>query len=198
MKFKKTSKPIRQSKFKAPFHLALALDDLRSRLTVAWFIDGYVYATTGEILVKQSLINFHGLTEKEAEMLNGKCLSAYKLKIMWDAMEIVFEPDQIKVVTKQGVKLRFDYDEQPDRPYSFDEVLNIKRDEDFVGIPAIGMNPHNLIKLHKAMGANYFLHLHFCAQRKAILAVDGNNDRGNLGLIMPVMMDEYSYNPFNG
>jgi hypothetical protein len=181
---------LRYGGFKAPFHLVLSKDRLRPALCQAHFLNGYVYATDANVLIRQSLVEFHGIEEEQAKILEGKRLNESKLRILWDAETVEFKPDGIEFKDKLGAQMRMGYDTNDDKVPDFEKAIPRAYVEG--GLQLIGINPITLARLQKAMDvSNGAMSLHFAGRSKAIAVQHINiSPSVSYGLIMPLMVPD--------
>ena len=61
-------------------HLACANEPIRPVMSCIYFKDGYAIASNGKILIKACLNEICNFSEEEKELLEGKLISAKKLR----------------------------------------------------------------------------------------------------------------------
>ena len=167
--------------FKTPLHKILTTDETRESLRYAKIHNGYVYASNGVCLVKQSLQDFHDLNPEECEFIEGKTFHHDLLKQLWNFQEVVFGPEKISA-TNGSSSSEFDYSTQIVSPnfeavllYSFEDVRSVK------------LNEKELKKLFAVMDFDVAPCFVFGGENKAV-TVCNNIDELHIqhGIIMPI------------
>lgn len=169
--------------FITPFHELLMKDITRPVFTMAHFVNGFVYATDANILIRQSLGRFHGLDDEQINNLEGKKIGYAKLKALWTASLVHFRADEIFYISKDGIQGAFAYDTLDGRTPDFEQVLPTEYAA--AGPLVFSFNPEFAARLYKAMGGQGF-YMHYCGEGRAILVTGFDAATINLGLIMPM------------
>lgn len=118
--------------FKTPLFKILSTDETRESFRYAKIHNGYVYASNGVSLVKQSLQDFHLITPEECKLIEGKTFHFDLLKQLWAFQQVHFEEN--KIVAYQGSSAsEFEYSTQIVSPdfesvllYSFNDARSVK------------------------------------------------------------------------
>jgi hypothetical protein len=121
--------------FKTPLFKILTTDETRESLRYAKILNGYVYASNGVCLVKQSLQDFHGITPEECEFIEGKTFHHDLLKQLWNFQQVCFEEDKIHAFNGSS-RSEFEYSPDVVTPhfeaalqYSFQDTRSVKISE---------------------------------------------------------------------
>jgi hypothetical protein len=177
--------------FITPIHEALSKDETRPAMCHAWFLNGYVYATNGSILCRQSLTQFHGIDPEQTVLLEGKVLSHSKVKTIYGAWITEFREDSIYVLSKDGVESTMQYDVCEDRRPDFEAVF--PREYHTGNAAYLMFNMDYAAKLVKCMlhpGADIpTVQLTYTGSdnRAYIVHTSAHGHEDNIGLLFPVL-----------
>jgi hypothetical protein len=169
--------------FKTKIWNVLGKDEMSQSLMYAKVLNGYIYASNGKILIKQSLQEFHEIEKEQADIIEGKTFHRDLLKQLW-AFEVVgFDQDKIRA-SVGGAHTEFDYSPTITSP-NFESVLTRPYGE----IKQISLD-HKLIKtLCDAMHFDGFPKFYFTGECTAT-TICNNIDELHIqhGIIMPASM----------
>lgn len=118
--------------FKTPLFKILSTDDERESLRYAKILNGYVYASNGICIVKQSLQDFHDIDADECKLIEGKTFHYDLLKQLWAFEQVHFEADCIQAFNGSS-RSEFQYSPDVVSPnfesalqYSFEDTRSVK------------------------------------------------------------------------
>lgn len=192
------------AKVNTMLHIACGDDELRFVMTFINIKNGFAYATDAFIIVKQSLTIVHDFKPEELKHIEGKLISkkmwieAFKAtkKAFKDGKE--YEPK----FTEEGMKIydgihtiTYSYPKMNDMKYPNADAVIPSEDETTSGIDKIGVNPHLVERMRKAMIPLHsmgMMEFGFIGINKAIkvkMVNDYTWDQ-NCGVIMPVHLYE--------
>lgn len=184
-------------------HVACGDDELRYAMTFVFIKNKFAYATDAHLLVKQSLIQVHDFSSEELKHVEGKLIS----KKMWlegfkATKKALKDGDQYAPkFTEEGMKIwdgihmiSYSYPKSDDLKYPECDQVIPSVDETTSGIDSIGINPHLVARLQKAMVPPYAIgnfEFGFIAKNKAIKVkmVSDYSYEQNCGIIMPVTIE---------
>lgn len=177
--------------FKTPLFKALLADGMREKLSYAFVKDGFVYASNGVILIKQSLSEIHEIDEDQQKFIEGKSFHHDLLKQLWKFKFVEFTENSIKAGDGKA-NGEFEYSTQIESP-NFDILLSYE--VEMHAIRQMGIMPKQLSILSDVMD------LHTYGQGGVILKFVGHNKMAfafasydsidiQIGLIMPTETNE--------
>jgi hypothetical protein len=169
--------------FKTPLFKILSTDETRESLRYAKIHNGYVYASNGICLVKQSLQDFHNITPEECKFIEGKTFHFDLLKQLWAFQQVHFEEN--KIVAYQGSSAsEFEYSTQIVSP-DFESVLLYS----FENVKQIRLSEKELKQLFAVMHFDVSPCFVFGGENKAV-TICNNIDELHIqhGIIMPASM----------
>ena len=161
-------------------------DDLRPVLQCVQFVNGFAYATNGNITIKQTL-EYQSVLNKE--MLEGKLLHRDSFKAIM-GFEIAECTDMgIECKNANGQTAFFDYYNPPvDQPIPDLERI-MKQVRSLTTLSFIGINPEMLNKLTKAMYNPYNnMRIQFTGINSPML-VDAVGIEGQEALLQPIILE---------
>ena len=172
--------------FKTQIWHACGNDEIRPILNHAHVMNGFIYATNGHILVKQSLKNVHGLDDEQVAHLEGKSFHKDLLQVLDKQNEVTFKADGIHIKGKGIGSAVIEYS---DLVGKFPNCYNvIPRAELAESVDYIGMSVQKINNLIKAMSfsPNNHFRFTFYGKDRAILVRGEEFDLNDeIGLIMP-------------
>ena len=169
--------------FKTKIWNALGKDEMSQSLMYAKILNGYIYASDGKILIKQSLQEFHEIEKEQADIIEGKTFHRDLLKQLW-AFDIVgFDHDKIRA-SIGGAHTEFDYSPTITSP-NFEGVLT----RSYIEVKQIAFNYKLLKTLCDVMDFDGSPKFYFAGENQAI-TVCNNIDELHIqhGIIMPTMI----------
>lgn len=176
--------------FASPIHLACSNDLLRPALQLVNFEDGYIWATSGHVLARQSLSTFHGFDETEISLLNGKRIhkDVFKLILQYDIIKIEF--DGIRVFLGDS-DMFISYSKSSDKSPDYKQAIRSSV-ETIEPVDAIGINAKFIDIANKILQPfNNQLELNFTKHNKAIFAgCQSYSLKNSFVMIMPIMFTE--------
>jgi len=169
--------------FKTKIWNVLGKDDMSQSLMYAKVLNGYIYASNGKILIKQSLQEFHEIEKEQADIIEGKTFHRDLLKALWAFDIVAFDKDKI-IASIGGAHTEFDYSPTITSP-NFESVLTKSYEE----IKQTSFDFKLLKTLCDAMDFDQFPKFYFGGENRAI-TVCNNIDELHIqhGIIMPASM----------
>jgi hypothetical protein len=134
--------------FKTPIWRACDTIDIRPALQHAYIKDGFVHATNGYVLIKQSLKEVHGMDDQDVAFLEGKFIHRETLREL-ERYNVIFIRENGIEAVKGPVRTVFQYAGKPGKFPDFDSVIPVAGCES--KLKTIGMNPKYIELAAKCM-----------------------------------------------
>ncbi len=178
--------------FQAPIHLACSRDELKPDLQYVFFEEGYIWATNGVILARQSLKAIHGFSKEEVDMLEGKRLHSSVFKAILGHYIIEIKEDRIDAHLGTEI-ISYWYSKNQDKAPDYKHA--VRSSVEFSNpVSQIGINAKLISTVDKIMVYNMegYISLTFTEQNKAIFIGTPNYKlKDQFCLLMPVMLNMY-------
>ena len=136
--------------FKTPLFKALLADGMHEKLSYAFVSNGFVYASNGVILIKQSLSEIHEIDEDQQKFIDGKSFHLDLLKQLWKFKFVEFTENSIKAGDGKACG-EFEYSTQIESP-NFEALFNYSGEIE--AINQVGISPKQLTLLSDVMDLN--------------------------------------------
>lgn len=181
---------MKRSFLQTKIEFAVSTDELRPAMCCAYFKDGFVYATTAHIAVKQSLSAVHRFSDEEIALLDNKMIHGKILKKLHGHDDYKVTKSGIEAKDGWAGRITYHFYDGNERYPDIDAVIPTGKE---VNKPGFGINAKYLDMLSKAMfGSNYGLLFEFKEGSSAIVVKTKDFDcTDQLGIIMPVSKSNY-------
>jgi len=182
--------------FKTKLWPVCGTNDLRPALEHAFIKDGNIVATNAHVLIRQSLVKFHDLTQEEASFLEGKFIHHSILKEIHRYERVEFKEDGIHCYLKLNSKTLtvFSYTPFDGKYVNFESVL---KENASGNVSKIGLDL-SLLKIikdamhHRDHYINYYRFDFLSQSERVIISHPQFSKSECLSLVMPCMLnDEY-------
>lgn len=171
--------------FKTQIWKACSNDDGRPVLQHAYVRDGFIYATSGHIAVKQSLEHIHDIDKEQRQIIEGKYFSISLLRQLEKCDVVTFKADGIHTVAGK-VQAVYQYTSEQGLFPDVDAVLPSAGNSE--AVPYIGFNPKLFKIMSEAMMTDTDqFRLDFNGANRAIVVTANGYDREHqIGILMPI------------
>ncbi len=179
--------------FSHPIHLACSTDYLKPNLMLVNFQDGYVWATDGHLLARQSLDLIHGFDKEEIAILEGKRIHKDMFALIYKYDCIVVKEEGLEVVMYGG-RVLFPYYKSEDAMPNYKQAISIIAEEK-IPLSEVGMSAKLIAIADKILnGVSGQYRFQFTRKdRMVFISTTIHDIKYNFVLLMPVMVtgDDY-------
>lgn len=176
--------------FTTPVHYCTTTDDLCISLQYIHFHNGFMLASDAWIGCKIPIERF-GFDSEDIAMLNGHSIHRSQFQLI--LKREVFVEESLIRCNNPGfyIKLKKTTDlPQHTIVAQIEALFAISKER--TSLLEIGMNPHFIIEVAKALGIKYGMHFYFSNKQKSVV-VEGVTEiekEYGKGLVMPVMLEK--------